>query len=474
MDTFRRVYGTSVTRPRGRSSDQDVRPLFCSGMSARLKQDGPQKTRNGASGKRNLLKSQQALTPSVLRNQVCGQLQRGFESLRLRSKTSTYGTPSIPKWGRAGGPSPKNPQNVPSFSGRVLDVGRTREGSLRQRSTGRWEVRWQDEHGRRHSKSFELKRDAQAHLRKQSQRVDDVLAGVALGRPLDRLFGELCDEWLATRGASKRSVKTDESFIRAHLRPAFESMTIASIGPREIAAFKAARAHLTPNTVNHHLTLLGSMLRHAVELGWLQAVPKVDKYKLDNKDYSYLRTPDELARFLAAAKDDPSGDQLYPLFAFAAYTGMRLGEISGLRADAVDLARRLITVRASYDGPTKSGESRYVPILNPLLPLLEPRMAKLGADQLVFTGASGDMLTRNSRCFREGLARTLKRAGLGEGYITFHDLRHTFASHWMMGGGDLFKLQQILGHASIEMTQRYAHLAPHAFLGDLARLPDVT
>ena len=55
-------------------------------------------------------------------------------------------------------------------------------------------------------------------------------------------------------------------------------------------------------------------------------------------------------------------------------------------------------------------------------------------------------------------------------YIVFHDLRHTFASHWMSKGGDLFRLQRILGHKSPTMTNRYAHLAPEAYVTDYARL----
>jgi site-specific recombinase XerD len=53
--------------------------------------------------------------------------------------------------------------------------------------------------------------------------------------------------------------------------------------------------------------------------------------------------------------------------------------------------------------------------------------------------------------------------------MTFHGFRHTFASHWVMNGGDLFKLQQIGGWKSHAMVQRYAHLAPHAFEGDWGR-----
>ena len=54
-------------------------------------------------------------------------------------------------------------------------------------------------------------------------------------------------------------------------------------------------------------------------------------------------------------------------------------------------------------------------------------------------------------------------------YIRFHDLRHTFATHWMMSGGEFFKLQQVLGHASPQMTMRYAHFAPTAFAADYGR-----
>jgi site-specific recombinase XerD len=57
--------------------------------------------------------------------------------------------------------------------------------------------------------------------------------------------------------------------------------------------------------------------------------------------------------------------------------------------------------------------------------------------------------------------------------MTFHDLRHTFASHWMLKGGDIYRLQKILGHRSVTTTERYAHMAPAAFREDWARLPDL-
>ena len=64
----------------------------------------------------------------------------------------------------------------------------------------------------------------------------------------------------------------------------------------------------------------------------------------------------------------------------------------------------------------------------------------------------------------------LERAGFPRDYITFHEFRHMFASLNMMAGGDLFRLQKLLGHQCIETTQRYAHLAPDAFSEDFGRI----
>ena len=95
-----------------------------------------------------------------------------------------------------------------------------------------------------------------------------------------------------------------------------------------------------------------------------------------------------------------------------------------------------------------------------------------------FPNRDGGMLRPSGRVFQEVLHRVLARSGLPERerrgrprpYIVFHDLRHTFASHWVASGGDLFKLQKILGHKTVQMTMRYAHLAPAAFREDWDRL----
>lgn len=126
-------------------------------------------------------------------------------------------------------------------------------------------------------------------------------------------------------------------------------------------------------------------------------------------------------------------------------------------------------MQRSYDGPTKSGDLRWVPILDPLLPVLRAWRLRIGGEK-VFPTRDVHTRDQSSRIFQETLHRVLERAGLPPKHITFHGLRHTFASHFAMRGGNIFKLQKILGHSEPKMTMRYAHLSPSAFAEDWSRL----
>jgi len=159
------------------------------------------------------------------------------------------------------------------------------------------------------------------------------------------------------------------------------------------------------------------------------------------------------------------------MYATALYTGMRAGELGGLEWTDVDLERRLITVQRSWDQTTtKTKFIRRVPILDRLLPLLRDWKLSCHHPDIVFPNDKSNRHVPSSRPFKQTYHRCLEKAGLPR--LRFHDLRHTFASHWMLKGGDLFRLQKILGHRSVAMTQRYAHLSPEAFEGDWARFGD--
>ena len=342
---------------------------------------------------------------------------------------------------------------------------------------GKWRIRWVDEQRGRHSETFDTRDEAIFAQRKHELEVEEIKRGLRGSIQPNKTVGDICDYWLERRVPLKRSPKDDRSVIRKHIRPLLGGVRLRDLSVGHADLLRAERTYLDLKTVHNILTLLISMLNVAVDLGWLAKVPRIRKPRIPvfSKDFSYLRTKEEVARFLRAAKAE--GELPYAFYATAIYTGMRQGELAGLRWSDIDLDARRITVQRSYDGPTKAGDVRYVPVLDPMLPVLRAWRLMSPGD-IVFSNRDGRMQGRCARLYQEIFHRVLdagrfemvERTGKKRSYIRFHDLRHSFASHWMAGGGDLFRLQKILGHKTVQMTMRYAHLAPDAFTGDYGRL----
>jgi len=337
----------------------------------------------------------------------------------------------------------------------------------------KWRIRWTNEFGKRCSAIFKNYSEAEFILRKKQIEVEEIRLGLRKPRPPEKTFDELCDYWLKYRTSRKRNPKDDPSIMRCHLRPFFGRFLLQNINIELIDLFISGKNNLNPKTISNILTLLISLLNLAKSLGWATEIPKIKKPKirLNSKDFNYLRTNEEVNRFLSSAKSE--GDMPYMLYLTAIHTGMRAGELAGLKWGDIDIKRRLITVQRSYEGPTKSDDVRYIPILDSLLPMLK-QWKESRFNEIVFPNQRGRIHGKAARVFQEIFHRILDRAefpkilknGKERRYIVFHDLRHTFASHWMMSGGELFKLQKILGHKSSDMTLRYSHLDPRTFEKD--------
>lgn len=162
----------------------------------------------------------------------------------------------------------------------------------------------------------------------------------------------------------------------------------------------------------------------------------------------------ETGRLLEAAKGEPLW---YAMVLVAVRTGLRNGELRALRWEDVDLrAGKLIVRRAAAKqavGTPKSGRSREVPLSDETIKVLR---AHRHLCSLVFCHPDGRMWTQDE-CDRP-LERISKRAGLAP--VSWHVLRHTFASHLAMRGAPLKAIQELLGHSQISTTMRYAHLTP--------------
>jgi integrase len=329
-----------------------------------------------------------------------------------------------------------------------------------------WRIGYTDPRsGKRRFRLFDTYEEAAAELDRQKGELRRVRDGLAPAAPPATLFKKFIEDYyLPNRTRHKRAARDDRYTFKKHLLPAFGELPLTEITTARVEAFKGrlTDAGLKPATVLNVLSLLGAALRYALDLEMLARMPKIKRPRVIVPEFAYLKTDGEINAFLCAARD--VSPALHVLYATAVYTGLRLGELCGLRWAAVDFDRREITVRFSYEGPTKSGRVRRVPLFDPLAPILrEWRLQSPG--ELVFPSAADTMLDANSRHFKETLHDVLAAARLPR--LRFHDLRHTFASQWVLHGGDLFKLQKLLGHASVTTTQRYAHLAPDAFKGDL-------
>jgi integrase len=334
---------------------------------------------------------------------------------------------------------------------------------------GKFRIRPFDENGKRDSFTYDTHAEAAEELKFYEAKVQEIKRGLRRPTPGDHTLSELFDYWLEKRAPSKRVPGDDASIINRHLRPAFGHLDVKRFGIAHVDEFKLRQSHLSPKTLANHLTLLKTILRMAQDdLGWLLVLPRIKKPKLNlfDEDFGYLQTDEEVQRFLLAAAHE--GPRAHALFATAVYTGMRAGELAGLQWSNVDFAGESIRVARSFKGPTKSGKPRTVLIASVLLRILIEWRAIHPGGEYVFPSRSGGMLPKSGRMFKDVFKRTLERAGFlrrenGRSHIRFHDLRHTFASHWVMKGGDLYVLQKLLGHQSIQMTQRYAHFDPNMF-----------
>ncbi|MDO6763699.1 site-specific integrase [Agarivorans sp. 1_MG-2023] len=234
-------------------------------------------------------------------------------------------------------------------------------------------------------------------------------------------------------------------------------------------------------TINYNVNTLKGALSRAVDWGIIEAheLSKVKAYKLDNSRVRYLNDDEEALLLGALRQRDkntkakrnsgnafreqrgyeplPSldnyrfADHIEPIVLIAMNTGMRRGEILGLKWTDIDLNIPSLTIRGEA---AKSGKTRHIP-LNPTVQQVIQDWRKQTTSKLyVFEGEEGKALTD----IKKGWAKVVELAELED--FNFHDLRHHFASKLVMKSVDLNTVRELLGHADMNMTLRYAHLAP--------------
>ncbi len=231
--------------------------------------------------------------------------------------------------------------------------------------------------------------------------------------------------------------------------------TVGEMTTEAVQAWHAERGSTSPVNADRELALLRHMFSCAVQWKLMQDNPArgIRLFRRDNRRLRYL-SREEIGRVLGSLRGVAR-----LVVVSAVHTGMRLGEVLNLQWVDVDWLSGSIHVRK-----TKNGEDRFVPMDAVLASELQPWF-QVKRSQFLFTWPNG----RRVVSVREGFIKALRTCGIAD--FRFHDLRHTFASHFVMSGGDLYTLREILGHKTVTMTQRYAHLSP-AHKAEVARVMD--
>lgn len=295
-------------------------------------------------------------------------------------------------------------------------------------------------------------------------------------------------ERLATGGQGSENNARGQDDALAHAERYFGAdKRLEAITPDEIAAYRAhlarpktetdeqgrAGAGLSQNTVGLYLLRLGATYTFLQEREVIAArqakrpaatifTPIIREEHMPPRVKTRVRflSEDEAERLVTAAPP-----RLALWIALGIFAGLRLGEVRMLRRIDVDLELGVLFVQAREGWKPKYGKNREVPISSALLPYLAPHLERYAGTVYLLEGeTAGEPF--GDRSFGYHFGRMLTTAGLTQGRedpqgVTFHTLRHTFASWLVMEGVDLLTVARLLGHATIDQVQEtYAHLSP--------------
>jgi integrase len=299
---------------------------------------------------------------------------------------------------------------------------------------------------------------------------------------------ELAKPWLEARKANDRhrSWDADAGRWKNHLAPRFGKLQPDEVDQAAIRAaveFWLAKG-LSSSTCMRCVCLLSSLYTDLMELKQAKAnpargLPRATRDLLKST-HDPRTTPyvEKLADVLRIYRALPEPVNL--AYAVGSMAGLRVGELLALRWANVDLEhRRLVVSEQVQDGvvlPPKSKKSRVVPIVDSLLPVLQAAKLASGGHRLVvppMREKGGNHLGPHtlSKCLREALAKMNKDGADLPAVNWYQATRHTFASQWVMSGGSIEKLKEVMGHSTVLVTERYAHLRGDVFTPtDLGRM----
>lgn len=341
----------------------------------------------------------------------------------------------------------------------------TKGVSERVRGSGVFWIRYRDAAGKRHWEKVGRQGDATMLLEKRKREA-------LLGRKMPELnrakvvtFADLCADALAYSKAENGPKHAKELQLRINrLLPIFGSRPADSIKKQEIVTWLAEEAKARewrPASRNRWQATFSLIYRVGIDNERITTNPaaKIRRKSEDNSVVRFL-SEDEEVSLLAAI------DQLFPQFRphvlIALHTGMRMTEQYSLRLSQVNLESRQLHLPK-----TKTHKPRIIPLNETAMEAFSSlKNAATRKSDLVFPSVRTGLSLQGSRGW---FGSALEEAGIGN--LTWNCLRHTFASRLVMAGATLRSVADLMGHTTVQMTMRYAHLAP-GFQTDVVALLD--
>jgi integrase len=270
-------------------------------------------------------------------------------------------------------------------------------------------------------------------------------------------FGDFWETYKAQQ--HKKAMGTEQSHFDLWLKPVLGDLPLRQIKPFHLEKVKKnlLDAGRSPRTVQYCFATFRQVWNTARIKDFVSGDSPARKVKLpkfDNKRLRFLTSEEANKLLQALAK---KSQQLHDIALLSLHCGLRAGEIFRLCWGDVDLDNETLTIRDS-----KSGKTRYAYLTEATKALLASLYVDQEPNQLVFTARGGNQITEVSHSFDRALEDTKLNNGVSDRRqkVTFHTLRHTFASWLVQDGVDLYVVKELLGHHSIQLTERYSHLQP--------------
>ena len=359
------------------------------------------------------------------------------------------------------------------------------EGNIRKRKDGRWEGRYTA--GRNPATGKAIYKNVlgktQAEVKEKLKKAIEETKGLDVAKAESYTVGQWMDVWYEYYAKIKvrpSSHKTYEGYIKNHIKPSIGSIPLTKLTTLDLQRLyqklltegRVDRLEsqnqpkgLSPKTVRNINQVISSAMQLAIQQHLIAQDP-TDGCALPKTEHREMQTlsADQLAAFLLEAKH--SG--VFEMYYIELATGLRRGELLGLKWEDIDFANQTLRVRRQVgringevrEAPLKTKNAyRTISLGADAIGVLRQQWEKQPSSSYVFPGPTGGPIAPDSVLHM--LHRVLDRAGLPE--IRFHDLRHTFATLALQNGVDIKTVSGMLGHFSAGFTlDTYAHVTTAA------------